>query len=125
MVKLINNATAAANALTLAQALVVGRATGVDLDALVRVMNAGSGGSAVLALKAGPMREHDYPTLFKLEHMLKDVRLCLEEGARAGIPVPAAADAHEILVAAMGRGLGEADFAAMLEPLEGSAGVQL
>jgi 3-hydroxyisobutyrate dehydrogenase-like beta-hydroxyacid dehydrogenase len=32
MVKLINNAVAAANAHTLAQALVVGRATGVDLD---------------------------------------------------------------------------------------------
>ena len=35
-VKLINNAVAAANASTLAQALIVGKATGVDLDALVR-----------------------------------------------------------------------------------------
>ena len=75
----------------LAQALVVGRATGIDLDALAQVMGAGSGGSAMLALKAGPMREHDYATLFKLEHMLKDVRLCLEEGQAAGVPFPAAA----------------------------------
>ena len=48
MVKLINNAVAAANAHTLAQALVVGRATGIDLDALAQVMGAGSGGSAML-----------------------------------------------------------------------------
>ena len=125
MVKLINNAVAAANANTLAQALVVGRATGVDLDALTRVMSAGSGGSAMLALKAGPMREHDYSTLFKLEHMLKDVRLCLEEGQAAGVPFPAAASVREALTAGMGRGLGDADFAAIVEAVEGFAGIRL
>ena len=125
MVKLINNAVAAANAHTLAQALVVGRGTGVDLDALVQVMGAGSGGSAMLALKAGPMREHDYSTLFKLEHMLKDVRLCLEEGQAAGVPFPAAAAVREALTAGMGRGLGDDDFAALLETVEGLAGIRL
>ena len=71
------------------------------------------------------MREHDYTTLFKLEHMLKDVRLCLEEGQAAGVPFPAAAAVREILSAAMGRGLGESDFAAMIEVLEGTAGERL
>jgi 3-hydroxyisobutyrate dehydrogenase-like beta-hydroxyacid dehydrogenase len=125
MVKLINNAVAAANAHTLAQALVVGRATGVDLDALTRVMGAGSGGSAMLALKAQPMREHDYTTLFKLDHMLKDVRLCLEEGQAAGVPFPAAAAVREALTAGAGRGLGDEDFAAILEAVEGFSGVRL
>ncbi|WP_354697856.1 NAD(P)-dependent oxidoreductase [Paraconexibacter sp. AEG42_29] len=125
MVKLINNAVAAANATALAQALLVAKATGADLDALVQVMGAGSGGSTMLNLKAGPMREHDYSTLFKLEHMLKDVRLCLEEGERAGVGFPAAAAAREVLNAAMGRGLADADFAALLEPLEGLAGIRL
>ena len=125
IVKIINNAVAATNASTLAQALVVGRATGVDLDALVAVMAAGSGGSAMLDLKAGPMREHDYSTLFKLEHMLKDVRLCLEEGQAAGVPFPAAAETREVLIAAMGRGLGDADFAALLEVFEAMAGTRL
>jgi 3-hydroxyisobutyrate dehydrogenase-like beta-hydroxyacid dehydrogenase len=125
MVKLINNAVAAANANTIAQALIVGRATGVDLDALVRVMSAGSGASAMLGLKAGPMREHDYTTLFKLEHMLKDVRLCLEEGQAAGVPFPAVAAVREALSAGMGRDLGDADFAAIVEVAEGAAGVRL
>ena len=125
MVKLINNAVAAANAHTLAQALVVARGTGVDLDALAKVMSAGSGGSAMLALKAGPMREHDYSTLFKLEHMLKDVRLCLEEGQAAGVPFPAAAAVREALTAGMGRGLGDDDFAAIVETVEGLAGIRL
>jgi 3-hydroxyisobutyrate dehydrogenase len=125
MTKLVNNAVAAANASVLAQALVVGRATGVDLKALVQVMAAGSGGSAMLDLKAGPMLEHDYTTLFKLEHMLKDVRLCLEAGREAGVPFPAAAEAREALVAAMGRGHAQDDFAAVLETYEGLAGVRL
>jgi len=125
MIKVINNAVAAANANTLGQALLVGNATGVDLDALVKVMAAGSGGSAMLDLKAGPMREHDYTTLFKLEHMLKDVRLCLEEGQAAGVPFPAAAAAREVLSAGMGRGLGEADFVALIDVLEGLAGGRL
>jgi 3-hydroxyisobutyrate dehydrogenase len=71
------------------------------------------------------MREHDYATLFKLEHMLKDVRLCLEEGQAAGVPFPAAAHTREVLTAAMGRGLGDADFAALVEVLEGLADTRL
>ena len=125
VIKLINNAVAAVNTSTVAQALLVGDAAGVDLDALVTVMSAGSGGSAILDLKAGPMRPHDYTTLFKLEHMLKDVRLCLEEGQAAGVPFPAAAAAREVLSAGMGRGLADADFVALIEVLEGLAGRRL
>lgn len=125
MLKLVNNAVAAANTATVAQALLVGKATGVDLDRLVEIMAAGSGASAMLTLKAGPMRAHDYSPLFKLEHMLKDVRLCLEEADRAGVPFPAAASALEALDAALGRGLGEQDFAAVLEVFEALAGQRL
>jgi 3-hydroxyisobutyrate dehydrogenase len=124
-IKVINNALAAANTTALAEALVVGQAAGVDLDALVAVMGAGSGGSAMLDLKAGPMRAHDYTTLFKLEHMLKDVRLCLDSGQSAGVGFASAAAAREVLSAAMGRGLGDADFAALLEVVEAAAGRRL
>jgi 3-hydroxyisobutyrate dehydrogenase-like beta-hydroxyacid dehydrogenase len=123
--KVIANCVAAANAATLAEALVVGRATGVDLDALVEVMAGGAANSTMVALKAEPMQRHDYSTLFKLEHMLKDVRLCLEEAQAAGAPFPAAAHVHGLLSAGMGRGLGDEDFAALLEAVEGLAGVRI
>jgi 3-hydroxyisobutyrate dehydrogenase len=124
-VKLINNAVAAANAATLAQALIVGSAQGLDLDALVDVMAAGSGASTMLTLKAGPMRNHDYTTLFKTEHMLKDVRLCLDEAQHADVPFPAAAAASDALSAAVARGFGSEDFAALLEAYEGFANRRL
>ena len=125
MVKLINNAVAAINATVVGEALLVAKRAGVDLDALTKVVGSGSGSSAMLELKAGPMRNHDYTTLFKTVHMLKDVRLCLEEGQALGAPFPSAAYAREILSAATGRGLGDADFAALIEVLEGMAGFEL
>ncbi|HSZ70269.1 MAG TPA: NAD(P)-dependent oxidoreductase [Solirubrobacteraceae bacterium] len=125
MLKLINNALGAANAAALAEALLLARATGVDLDAFERVCGAGSAASAQLSLKAAPMRAHDYTTLFKTAHMLKDVRLCLEEAQTAGVPFPAAGHARALLTATMGRGHGEDDYAALIEAAEGLAGVRL
>jgi 3-hydroxyisobutyrate dehydrogenase-like beta-hydroxyacid dehydrogenase len=125
MVKLINNAVSGVNTAVVGEALLLGARAGLDLDALTTVMRAGSGASAMLELKADAMRNHDYTTFFKLEHMLKDVRLCLEEGQAIGAPFQAAALVREILSAAVGRGLGDADFAAMIEVLEGTAGIRL
>jgi 3-hydroxyisobutyrate dehydrogenase-like beta-hydroxyacid dehydrogenase len=121
-IKVVNNAVAAVNAATIAQALVVASAAGVDLDALRTVMGAGSGNSTMLELKGQPMVDHDFSPLFKLDHMLKDLGLCLEAAQAAGAPFPMAGLARDLYVAASARGLGEQDFAAVLEAVEGLAG---
>jgi 3-hydroxyisobutyrate dehydrogenase-like beta-hydroxyacid dehydrogenase len=125
MVKLINNAVAAINTAVVADALLLGKRAGVDLDALVRVMSAGSGSSAMLELKGAAMRAHDYTTLFKLEHMLKDVRLCLDEAKALGYEPESVKAVAELLQAAADRGLGEQDFVALLDVLEEDSGVRL
>jgi 3-hydroxyisobutyrate dehydrogenase len=125
VVKVISNSVSATNCATLAQALVAGRQAGADLDALTRVMGAGSANSTMLELKGRPMLEHDFTPLFKLEHMLKDVRLCLEETRTAGTGFPFAALAGELYSMGVGRGLGEQDFAAVLEVIEGMAGTRV
>jgi 3-hydroxyisobutyrate dehydrogenase len=125
MLKLINNALGAANAAALAEGLLLARATGVDLDAFEQVLATGSGASAQLTMKAGPMRAHDYSTLFKTAHLLKDVRLCLEEAQAAGVPFAAAGHARDLLTATMGRGHAEDDYAALIEAAEGLAGLRL
>ena len=114
-VKVISNAVAATNCATLAQALVVARQGGVDLEALLHVMGSGAAGSAMLDLKARPMVERDFEPLFKLEHMLKDMGFCLDEAHAAGAGFPLAAAARELYAAGVGRGLGEQDFAAVVE----------
>ena len=124
-VKVLSNAVTAVNCATLAQALVLGRREGIDLEALDRVMEGGSADSTMRALKAAPMRAHDFSPLFKLAHMLKDVRLCLEEARAAGGAFPFAGLAGEFYGAAQARGLGEQDFAAVLEVFEALADVRL
>ena len=124
MVKLINNTVAATNTAVVAEALLLGNGTGVDLDKLVAVMKAGSGGSAMLDLKEGPMRERDYTTLFKLAHMLKDVRLCLDEAAGAGQTMKFGEVTAKLLAEADAAGYGEADFAAVIEAVSVAEGAR-
>jgi 3-hydroxyisobutyrate dehydrogenase-like beta-hydroxyacid dehydrogenase len=121
-VKVITQAITAINCATLAQGLVVARAAGVDVDALLETMDGGSSDSTMRALKGRPMLEHDFTPLFKLAHMLKDVQLCLAEARTAGSAFPFAGLAAELYGAGVGRGLGEQDFAAVLEVVEGLTG---
>ncbi|MGI8804448.1 MAG: NAD(P)-dependent oxidoreductase [Thermoleophilaceae bacterium] len=115
MVKLLNNTLAAVNAAALAEALHVARAADLDADALLRVVAAGSGASAMLDLKARPMLERDYDPLFKLDHMLKDVRHCLAEARELGASFDLAGAAERLYAQASGAGHGDADFAAVMD----------
>ena len=121
-VKLINNTVAAINAAAIAEGLVQARAAGIDVDALLQVMRAGSGASAMLDLKAAPMIERDFEPLFKLEHMLKDVRHCLAEAEALGIELRLGRVAEALYAEAAEQGLGGRDFAAVIEVVEGTAG---
>ncbi|MBV9212604.1 MAG: NAD(P)-dependent oxidoreductase [Actinobacteria bacterium] len=127
MVKLINNALAAVNAAALAETLVLAETAGIDVDALLRVVESGSGDSAMVRLKARPMLDRDLDPLFKLEHMLKDVRHCTDAARAVGVDLRLTEAAADLYGEADARGLGNADFAAIVEvagggPAEGSAG---
>ena len=115
MVKLINNTVAAINTAAVAEAIAVGRRAGVDLDKLIEVIGAGSGASAMLDLKAQPIIARDYEALFKLGHMLKDVRHCLAEAEALGVDMRVAAAAETLYAEADDAGHYDDDFAAVAE----------
>jgi 2-hydroxy-3-oxopropionate reductase len=69
----------------------------------------------MLDLKARPMLERSYEPLFKLEHMLKDVRHALREAETLGEDFDLAANAEALYAAADAAGYGEQDFAAVAE----------
>jgi 3-hydroxyisobutyrate dehydrogenase len=115
MVKLINNTIAAVNTTAIAEGIDVGRRAGLDLDKLLEVVGAGSGASAMLDLKAQPIIEHDYEPLFKLGHMLKDVRHCLAEAHQLGADMQVAAAAAALYAEADAAGHYDDDFAAVAE----------
>jgi 3-hydroxyisobutyrate dehydrogenase-like beta-hydroxyacid dehydrogenase len=124
LVKLINNTLAAINAAALAEALELARSAGVDTDALRKVVAASSGGSTMLDLKAGPMLEDDYEPLFKLEHMLKDVRHYLDAARERGLSTSLSAAAEKLYTQADRKGHGGDDFAAVMKAVEDASSAQ-
>ena len=118
MVKLLNNTLAATNAAALAEAIAVAEKAGLDMPALSKVVAASSGNSTMFQLKSGPMIEHHYEPLFKLDHMLKDVRHLLNAAEGLGAQTPVAEAAKSLYEAASALGHGNEDFAAVIEALE-------
>ncbi|HKN95082.1 MAG TPA: NAD-binding protein, partial [Thermoleophilaceae bacterium] len=84
----------------------------------LRVVGASSGNSTMLQLKAKPMIEHEFEPLFKLDHMLKDVRHTLNAAHELGAKTPVAEAAKALYEAASGMGKGDDDFAAVIEAVE-------
>jgi 3-hydroxyisobutyrate dehydrogenase-like beta-hydroxyacid dehydrogenase len=114
MAKLLTNTMGAVNAAALAEAVRTAKAAGLDRDAFLEVAGGSAGASAMLTLKGPPMFEERFdPALFKLEHMLKDVRHCLEEARALGIELRLGALAESLFARAAGAGHGEQDFAAV------------
>jgi 3-hydroxyisobutyrate dehydrogenase-like beta-hydroxyacid dehydrogenase len=121
-IKVIANSVAVANAATVAEGLIAGKAAGVDLDALVAVLEGGAAGSRMLTLKQEPMRTHDFTPLFRLAHMIKDVELCL---ASATVPFESAERALADMRVAAAEGHGDDDFAALVRAVEERCGLRL
>jgi 3-hydroxyisobutyrate dehydrogenase-like beta-hydroxyacid dehydrogenase len=124
MMKLINNTLAAANSAALAEGLTIARKAGLDTDKLLTIVGSGSGSSAALELKARPMLEGDFDPLFKLVHMHKDVDRLLQEAAAIGAFPALSAAVEEAYSDAIEAGLGEQDFAAVIEPIATKFGLK-
>jgi 3-hydroxyisobutyrate dehydrogenase-like beta-hydroxyacid dehydrogenase len=64
------------------------------------------------------------PALFKLEHMLKDVRHMLDEARSLGVELRLPALAEGLYASAAEAGHGEQDFAAVYAAVDGAGEVQ-
>ena len=114
MAKVLTNTMGAVNAAALAEAVTVARKAGLDPGAFLEVGGGSAGNSTVLQLKGSPMFEGDFEPLFKLAHMLKDVRHCLAEEERLGLDPQLGRLAERLYAQAVEKGEGERDFAAIL-----------
>ncbi|MDF2813114.1 MAG: 6-phosphogluconate dehydrogenase [Microvirga sp.] len=90
-VKLCNQLVCAINLQAICEALALGRASGVDLDQLRNVLLGGSAASWMLD-KLGPaMIAGDPSAGFRIDLMLKDLRLVQEQALSLCVPLPATA----------------------------------
>jgi 3-hydroxyisobutyrate dehydrogenase-like beta-hydroxyacid dehydrogenase len=114
MAKLLTNTMGAVNAAALAECVRVAKAAGLEHNAFLEVASGSAGASAMVTLKGPLMFEERFePALFKLEHMLKDVRHCIAEARTLGIELKLGAVAESLYAQAAENGQGEKDFAAV------------
>jgi 3-hydroxyisobutyrate dehydrogenase-like beta-hydroxyacid dehydrogenase len=119
LAKLLTNVMGAVNAAALAEAVVTVRGAGIDPDAFLEVAAGSAGNSAMVTLKGPPMFEERFePPLFKLEHMLKDIRHAIAEAKALGVELRLGALAETLYAKAAEEGHGEEDFAAVLRAVE-------
>jgi 3-hydroxyisobutyrate dehydrogenase len=114
LAKLLTNTMGAVNAAALAEAVITVKRAGIDPKAFLEVAGGSAGASTVLTLKGRPMFDESFEPLFKLEHMLKDVRHCLAEARALGVELRLGALAETLYARAAEEGHGEEDFAAVI-----------
>ena len=113
VVKLAINLMVAGLAQLISEALVLGEASGVSREALLRVMASSAVGAPFVEYKTEPLLRDDYSATFTTALMEKDIDLVLDSAGEAGVQLPLARDLKELLHSAIGAGYGDDDFMAL------------
>lgn len=93
------------------EAFTLGAKAGVDARTLAEVVQASSGGSAVIErYLPKTILKNEYIPGFMLKLMIKDMNLALESARSLGVPTFAGAIAGQMLDLAKSMGLGDLDF---------------
>jgi 2-hydroxy-3-oxopropionate reductase len=126
VMKLINNICSAAALAITSEAMVMGAKAGLDADVMIEVLNAGSGRTTASSDKIPRFvlpRGFDFG--FAISLSLKDIRLCLEEAERLGVPMMVG-NAVRTLFSITKADFGpDADMTAIIKPLERWAGTEV
>ena len=115
--KLISNLVLGLNRAVLAEGLAFAEAIGVPPAAALEVLTGSNAYSRAMDVKGRKMVERDFTVQAKLSQHLKDVRLMLQAGADAGLPLPLTETHRRLMEQAEAAGLGDLDNCAIIEVL--------
>jgi 3-hydroxyisobutyrate dehydrogenase-like beta-hydroxyacid dehydrogenase len=122
VMKLALNLMVAGTTELLAEALVLGEASGLQRAQMLDVIGASAVGSPFVKYKSGPLAAEDFTSTFSARLMHKDLRLVSGSADVAGVPLPVTALVQELVQACIGAGMGELDFSVLVPRLEREAG---
>jgi 3-hydroxyisobutyrate dehydrogenase-like beta-hydroxyacid dehydrogenase len=108
-----------------AEGLTLAAKLGVDIEALMPLINASMVRSGVVEYKAPFVLKRDFSPNFPLRLMRKDIRLALEAAKETRVRLPGLETVEEIYDVAVEEGQGDLDYAATLTLLEKWAGVEV
>jgi 3-hydroxyisobutyrate dehydrogenase-like beta-hydroxyacid dehydrogenase len=116
--KLINNMLAFCNAAAAAEALMMGKRSGIDLKKLDAVIRNASGMSAGYNNLSTKVLAGNYKPSFALDLAHKDLRLALQMADELGVPGVIAPQVMNLMRMARGMGLGSSDSASIMRVYE-------
>lgn len=117
--KLVMNLVMGVEMQVLAEAVALGGAAGLDRQLVLDTITGSGFAAPVMRFKAARMAGRDYERPdFRLRHMAKDLALAVAQAGGTDLPMTAASAVSH--AAAVGRGLGEQDCAAIVEQLTGA-----
>jgi 3-hydroxyisobutyrate dehydrogenase-like beta-hydroxyacid dehydrogenase len=125
LVKLAHNIFLGVVTQSLAEVLVLAQQGGVSRSALMAFMNSSVLGSVFTGYKTPALVNLDMTPTFTTELLRKDFDLGLAAARQLEVPLPIAAATHQQVQAAIGRGHGGEDFAALLIEQARNSGVEL
>lgn len=124
--KVLNNLISVTALTITSEALVVGAKAGLDPDAMVDVINAGSGKTGASMDKIPKhvlTRSFDFG--FAIGLSAKDVRLCLEEAVDLGVPMQVGRAVVDFVQNVKDRFGDQADLTELIRAIEQDAGVEV
>lgn len=111
--KACNQVVVALTLQAVAEALVLAERNGVDPARVRQALLGGFAGSRILEVHGQRMLEGNYQPGFRARLHHKDLRIALETGRSAGVPMLGTALVHELLGAVVARGWGDLDHSAL------------
>ena len=123
LVKACNQIVGALVLNAISEALVFGRAAGVDPEIMIRVLQGGVAATRAMDVRGARMAKGDFAPGFKAAHHLKDLRIVLDEAKALGLTtLPTTARVADMLGTLVSEGNGTLDNSSILTMVEREAG---
>jgi 3-hydroxyisobutyrate dehydrogenase len=124
-VKLCHNLFLGVVAQSLAEITVLAEKSGISRQVFLACLNKSVMGSLFTGYKTPAYVNLDFEPTFTAALLRKDFDLGLAAAREHEVPMPVAAIVHQLVQSLVGRGYGDADFAALLQQQAESAGLAL
>ncbi len=125
LVKICHNLLLGVVTQSVAEITVLAEKAGVSRQDFLAFINESVMGSTFTRYKTPAFVNLDFEPTFTWHLLRKDFELGLEQGRNFGVPLPTAALVHQLVVDGIGRGVGDQDFAALLQMATEGAGMEL
>jgi 3-hydroxyisobutyrate dehydrogenase-like beta-hydroxyacid dehydrogenase len=124
-VKMINQVLVGAYQVAAAEALVMAKKLGMDLQVLHDIISNSLGDSAVWRMFGPRMIDRDFEPRGAVNTMTKDLRSIMQTAVELGTPVLISSIPYQVFRMAESRGLGDKDIAAIITIFEEYAGINM